>query len=199
VDHLESKTPMNITAHEYLEFYGNITAPIPGAYKKFQKVTYEFALEKFAFMIVTNEVIAIYLNMESFAVIDSKVQSKVFKITTLVQNAAKIFTGYIVTSSTQAEIIQCSNVKSDQDNYAYNFMTVNLWEASDLNKTQAKTYLTRAETKIIANINNITIELMSSLAVQKIRWVSQEDSQGNSTGFIAKGSSDLTMESCKET
>jgi hypothetical protein len=90
-------------------------------------------------------------------------------------------------------------VKSDQDNYAYNFMTINLWEASDLNKTQAKTYLTRAETKIIAKIDNITIELMGSLAVQKIRWVSQEDSQGNSTGFIAKGSSDLTMESCQET
>jgi fucose 4-O-acetylase-like acetyltransferase len=190
---------MNITTHEYLDFYGNITAPIPGAYIKFQKVTYEFALEKFAFMIVTNEVIAMYLNKEPFAVIDSEVQSKVFKITTLVQNAAKIFTGYNVTSSTQAEVIQCSNVNSDQDNYAFNFMTVNLWEASDLNQTQAKTYLTRAETKITANIGNITIELMSSLAVEKIRWVSQEDSQGSSTGFIAKESLYLTMESCQET
>lgn len=190
---------MNITAHEYLDFYGNITAPIRGAYIKFQKVTYEFALEKFAFMIVTNEVMAIYLNKASFAVIDSEVRSKVFDITTLVQNAAKIFAGYNVTSSTQAQVIQCSNVNSDQDNYAYNFMTVNLWETSDPNKTQAKTYLTRAETKITTAIDTVTIELMSSLAVEKIRWVHPNNSQANGTGFIAKESTDLIMESCQET
>ena len=197
IENISENIAMNITANEYLTFYGNITAPVRGRYIKFQKLVYKFTIEEFAFVIVTNETLAVYMNSEPYVVFDKEVVNMAFAITDLVQSTTDTFDGYTVTNLTQAEVIQCSNVNSDRDNWGYNFMTISLWESSDPTRAAAKTYLTRFQIKIKSR-QNISVGLMSSFAVKRLSWVSSS-TKNQTLSYIGKEVDELTGDFCEET